>query len=552
LALAMVIDRSGSMAEASGNGRTKLDLAKEAVYQASLGLTARDQLSLIAFDDTADAVLPLQKLPSAVEIEQALSSFNSGSGTNIRPGIALAADALATASAKIKHVILMTDGIAPSNYDDLIDQLRAAGVTISTVAIGDDADTSLADIAKRGGGRYYQVKNVEDVPKIFLQETVIVAGRDIIEGKFAPAVALQAPVVRGLDGLPALYGYNSTEIKAAARAILVTPNGKPVLAQWQYGLGRAVAWTSDFKGQWGRDWVSWDEFPRFISGFADMLLPPREAGTLTLQASTVGAQSSLELTAQDDQGRLINQLALKGNLIDPDNQAGSLTFTQVGAGRYRATVSTEVPGVYLAQVAALGADRQPIGSATTGLVVSYSPEYGETRDNPQLLRELASISGGRVDPQAAGIFDAPAQAVGSVREIGLPLLWLALLLWPLDIGLRRLHLRLGEYLPSWAAQRGRSRASAVPAGPDHTMTRLSAAKRRAQVPNHDLRAVPEPRAATPTTAPTIAPLTTESTNPAAMPPAQPAPAAPTVAAADDDQLARLLAAKQRARKKRDR
>ena len=135
----MVIDRSGSMAETSGNGRTKLDLAKEAVYQASLGLTPRDQISLIVFDDTADAVLPLQKLPPAIEIEQALSSFNAGSGTNIRPGIELAAEALATANAKIKHVILMTDGIAPSNYDDLIDQLRGAGVTISTVAIGDDA-----------------------------------------------------------------------------------------------------------------------------------------------------------------------------------------------------------------------------------------------------------------------------------------------------------------------------------------------------------------------------------------------------------------------------
>jgi len=545
LALAMVIDRSGSMAEASGNGRTKLDLAKEAVYQASLGLTERDQISLIAFDDTAEAVLPLQKLPSAIVIEQALSTFNAGSGTNIRPGLALAADALATANAKIKHVILMTDGIAPSNYDDLIDQLRAGGVTISTVAIGDDADSSLADIAKRGGGRYYQVKRVEDVPKIFLQETVIVAGRDIVEGKFAPSVALQAPVVRGIDRLPALYGYNSTEIKAAARAILVTPNGKPLLAQWQYGLGRAVAWTSDFKGQWGRDWVGWGEFPRFVGGFADMLLPPRESGMLTLRTSTVGAQSSLELTAQDDQGRLINQLALTGNLIDPDNKAGSLTFTQVGAGRYRANVSTDAPGVYLAQVAALGADGQLIGSATTGLVISYSPEYGETRDNPQLLRELASISSGRIDPPAAAIFDAPAQAVGSVREIGLPLLWLALLLWPLDIGLRRLHLRLGEYLPRLVALR--SRRAAAPAGPDEAMTRLSAAKQRAQAPSRDIRRVPEQRAA----APTVAPLTTAPPNQVATPPAKQTPAAPAVAPANDDQLARLLAAKQRARKKRD-
>ncbi|MEO7909688.1 MAG: VWA domain-containing protein [Roseiflexaceae bacterium] len=546
LALAMVIDRSGSMAEASGNGRTKLDLAKEAVYQATLGLTQRDQISLIAFDDTADAVLPLQKLPSAVEIEQALSTFNAGSGTNIRPGIALAADTLANANAKIKHVILMTDGIAPSNYDDLIGQLHGAGVTISTVAIGEDADSSLADIATRGGGRYYQVKRVEDVPKIFLQETVLVAGRDIIEGKFAPSVALQAPVVRGLNAMPALYGYNSTEIKAAARAILVTPNGKPVLAQWQYGLGRAVAWTSDFKGQWGRDWVGWGEFPRFVGGFADMLLPPSAAGTLTLQTSTVGAQSSLELTAQDDQGRLINQLALQGNLIDPDNQADSLTFTQVGAGRYRANVSTDAPGVYLAQVAALGADGQLIGSATTGLVVSYSPEYGETRDNPQLLRELAAISGGRVDPPAATIFDTPTQTVGSVREIGLPLLWLALLLWPLDIGLRRLHLRLGDYLPRLIAVRSR-RTSVVSASPDEAMIRLSAAKQRARAPSHDTRSVSELRTPAPTA--TITPPNSVATPPQV--PAAPT-AAPALAQADDDQLARLLAAKQRARKKRDR
>jgi Mg-chelatase subunit ChlD len=549
LALAMVIDRSGSMAETSGSGRTKLDLAKEAVFQASLGLTPRDQISLIAFDDTANAVLPLQKLPKGVEIEQALSSFNAGSGTNIRPGLQLAADTMATANAKIKHIILMTDGIAPSNYDDLIEQLRGAGVTISTVAIGEDADTNLEDIAARGGGRYYQVKRVEDVPKIFLQETVIVAGRDIIEGKFAPTVALQAPVVRGLNAFPALYGYNGAEIKAAARAILVTPNGKPVLAQWQYGLGRAVAWTSDFKGQWGRDWVGWNEFPRFVGGFADMLLPPRAAGTLTLRTSTAGTQSALELTAQDDQGRLFNQLTVEGNLIDPQNQGIPLTFTQVGAGRYRASVRTETPGVYLAQVAALGADGQPIGSTTTGLVVSYSPEYGETRDNPQLLRQLASISGGRADPPPAAIFEAPAQVVGSVREIGLPLLWLALLLWPLDIGLRRLHLRLSEYLPGLAALRKRSRAAAAPTGPDQAMTRLSAAKRRAQVPSHDIRTVPELRASPPTAAPPPSPAPTPPAQPASatQPSSPPAPAAP----AGDDQLARLLAAKQRARKKRD-
>jgi hypothetical protein len=278
------------------------------------------------------------------------------------------------------------------------------------------------------------------------------------------------------------------------------------------------------------------------------LLPPRAAGALTLRSSTAGTQSALELTAQDDQGRLINELRLKGNLIDPENQSVPLTFTQIGAGRYRASVSTDTPGVYLAQVAALGPDGQPIGSTTTGLVVSYSPEYGETRDNPQLMRELAATSGGRIDPPAAAIFDAPAQAVGSVREIGLPLLWLALLLWPLDIGLRRLHLRLGEYLPSLAALRRRSRAGAVPDGPDESMARLSAAKQRARSPSRDIRAVPELRAAGPTAAPPQ-PEPGRATD-AQAPAAPPAPPSQPAAQSDDDPLARLLAAKQRAREKR--
>src|SRR5262249_25657371 len=184
--LVMVIDRSGSMQEPSSNagGRTKLDLAKEAVYQASLGLSQRDQIGLVVFDSNADWVLPLQKLPAAVEIERALSSFGSGGGTDIRPGIALAAQSLAGANARIKHVILLTDGIAESNYGDLIDQLRSSGVTISTVAIGSDANSNLEQIAQQGNGRFYRVVQVEDVPRIFLQETVIVAGRDIVEGQF--------------------------------------------------------------------------------------------------------------------------------------------------------------------------------------------------------------------------------------------------------------------------------------------------------------------------------------------------------------------------------
>lgn len=552
VALVMVVDRSGSMEAVDTSGRTKLDLAKEAVYQASLGLSERDQVGLVVFDDAAEWALPLRTLPPAVDIERALSSFNTGGGTNIRAGVQQAADALLSTDAAIKHVILLTDGIADSNYADLIADLRAAGVTISTVAIGGDANPNLEQVAQDGGGRFYRVLQLSDIPRIFLQETVLVVGRDIVEEPLQPQVALPAPVVRDLSALPPLYGYNGVEIKPAARAILVTPDGKPILAQWQYGLGSAVAWTSDLQGRWARDWVGWNEFVRFVGGLADLLQPPRESGLLSLRATTDGARSVVELLAANEQGEPLNDLTLAGRLVDPQNSGNPLRFTQVGPGRYRAIAPTSAPGVYLVQVAASAAG-QTLGAATTGLVVSFSLEYGEQRGNPRLLRDLASFTGGRVDPAAAAVFDRPEQRVGAVTEIGLALLWLALLCWPFDIGIRRLMVRRDDFAPVLAQIGLRPRPVLASSG--ETMVRLQTARRRAVAQRS-----PRPAAVVPPTErPAEPPPVVRSVKPqgADVRPGVPEPTAETheepgrsdVSA--QEQYARLLAAKQRARKRRD-
>jgi Mg-chelatase subunit ChlD len=551
LALAMVIDRSGSMDEPTAGGRTKLDLAKEAVYQASLALSQQDQIDLTVFDDHATTILPLQPLPSAINLEQALSSFNSGGGTDIRPGIEQAAQALASADAKIKHVILLTDGNAPSNYSDLVQQMRADNITISTVAIGSDANANLEQIAKLGGGRWYHVEQANDVPRIFLHETVIVAGRDIVEEQFTPQVALQTAAIRNLGGLPPLEGYNGTEIKQAARNLLVTPDGKPVLAQWQYGLGRTVAWTSDMEGKWGKNWVQWNQFPQFISGLVDLLQPLHVDDQLSIQATTSGAQTSLELNAQDASGKPLNNLTLEGRLVGPNNDGRTLSFTQIDVGRYRAIVDTADPGVYLAQVAA-SAQGIPLGTASSGVVVSYSPEYSDNRENPQLLRDLAALTNGQVDAPAAAAFTPTKQNIGSVQELALPLLWLALLLWPFDIAVRRVFLRPSEFLPRLAQFR-RPRPAATPAETTATMARLASAKRRATAERSAPTPQPARAAEQNTAAPAASP--TEASVPSAQPVARthamPARKEPAPAVTSDDQFARLLAAKRRARSARD-
>ncbi|NJL06282.1 MAG: VWA domain-containing protein, partial [Chloroflexaceae bacterium] len=473
--LVLVIDRSGSMSGGAGRGLTLLDLAKEAVYQASLGLERNDQIGVVAFDTTAEWILPVQPLPELADIEQALSRVSADGGTNIRAGVQLAADALEGVDARVKHVLLLTDGIDNSTYGDLIAAMQSNGTTISVVSIGDEAYPVLEQIADLGGGRFYRVRTANDVPSIFLSETILVAGRDIIEEQFTPAVALPAPVVRGLGPLPPLFGYNVTESRSTARTILIGPENKPILAQWQYGLGRGVAWTSDLKAQWAREWVASDEFPRFVAGLLDLLLPPEQLTGLALDATTTGTQTTLDLTLRDSEGRPLgfNDAQIEARLLNPNDVGLPLAFAQIGVGRYRATATTDVAGVYLAQVSVLDGAGELLGTVSRGIAVTYSPEYRPERgvavgDVSPLLGELAALTSGKEAPEPDTVFTPLQQPVGVVQDMAIPLLWLALLLLPLDIALRRLLVRQNDLHLARTHLRTRLRRPFGAPAPGHT------------------------------------------------------------------------------------
>jgi len=548
LALALVIDRSGSMSESSG-GLSRLDLAKEAVYQATLGLSRADQIGVVAFDDVAFEPLPIQPLPDLSTVEAALSQISEGGGTNIRAGVERAVTMIAGVDARVKHVILLTDGLAESNYADLLAQMRDSGVTISVVSLGQDANPNLADVASAGGGAFYRVLGAAEVPRIFLAETVRVARRDLVEGEFTPALALAAPPVRDLGPLPPLLGYNRTAPKEAARTLLVAPEGDPVLAVWQRGLGRSLAWTSDLKGQWAAPWLGWEQFPRFAAGLIDAVLPPAAGDRLSLETRVDGVQAIVDLVVAGEAGLPAASVAAEGRLVGPGGVASDLSFVQVAPGRYRAVAPADEPGVYLAQVAAVDGAGQAIGAASGGLVVSYSPEYLPQASGPALLADLAALSGGRVDPPATDLFATVGQIVGQAREIAVPLLWLALALLPIDIALRRLFLRPSELAP---LLRPRS-APAVPASAETTAARLQSARARRRGERgsggggdrgrggqgdrgtgkgeREMPGEPQPAPSAPApSAPSTAPVR------AAQPPAAPQP---------DDALATLLAAKNR-------
>lgn len=452
LALVFVIDKSGSMDTChcsstdrqslitgkDGQGR-KIDIAKEAIMQASTVLSEQDTLGIVAFDNNAHWVLPATRGASAEQVAAAISDIEPRGTTNVRAGLQAAQTMLQQSDARIKHVILLTDGWGYGGDNiDLAEQMHEQGMTLTVVAAGSGSASYLERLANSGGGRYYPSQTMADVPQIFLQETIITIGNYIIEGPVVPVLRDDNPIMDGFNGrMPQLYGYNGTTIKETARHVLMAPDETPLLAQWQYGLGRSIAWTSDFTGKWGRDLVQWDQFPRFVAQMLGWVLPTRSSQSITTDLQVEGSLTSVRVQVDADTTRPHTELTMIARLVGSDGSTTEVPLSQVAPGDYRAQISSPAPGTYLVQVAG-AVDGRTVVQEIAGLVVPYSPEYRPNPSNPTLLSDIAALTGGRVLEAALDVFAPTGISVQHAQEINLPLLICALILLPLDIAVRRL------------------------------------------------------------------------------------------------------------------
>jgi uncharacterized membrane protein len=543
LALVFVIDKSGSMDACHCNspdmgtssqtpGARKVDIAKDAVAQAAAMLGPQDTLGVISFDSRAFQTLPPASGITVDQVVDAMAGVEPRGATNVRSGLVEAEESLKRVDARIKHIVLLTDGWGGGgDQSDIAERLREQGVTLSVVAAGGGSADYLERLAFAGGGRYYPAEDMADVPQIFVQETITTVGNYIVERPFVPIAIGESPILSGLGGLPRLYGYNGSTIKDSARTVLETDDDQPLLATWQYGLGRSAAWLSDARGQWAADWLAWEGFPRFTSQMLGAVLPVRGGQESSVEVVVSGGETTVRLTSAPGQ----ESMAVSATVIGSDGTKRELPLPQVGPSSYLGRVESPAPGTYLVQISGALADRVLI-QETVGMVVPYSSEYRGAQANPALLDELAALTGGGLLPDAAAAFAPVAARVTRAQEIGLPLLLIALCLLPLDIALRRLMLRRGDFAAARArAQSGRTGAAA--AQPDPTLSRLQEAKRRAGErmggpssvePQHFTDPAPPPPAA-------------------AEPQDLATPSSPSLVA--EDPLARLRAAKERARRR---
>ena len=216
-----------------------------------------------------------------------------------------------TSKAKSKHIVLMTDGQSEGgDYAGLLKKMAANQITLSTVAIGTDADQSfLQDMATRGQGRYYYTEQGDALPEIFAHESHLAARSYLIEHPFIPARTGPSPILDGIGGMPKLQGYIGTSPKPGGQIVMVSDAGDPVLAQWQYGLGRVVAWTSDAKGQWAKDWVGWQQFPQFWGQAVRWSTGTEEGSVLQPRVDIQAGTAHLSVDAAAPDGTFLNDLA---------------------------------------------------------------------------------------------------------------------------------------------------------------------------------------------------------------------------------------------------
>jgi Ca-activated chloride channel homolog len=444
LALFLVMDRSGSMDIVAGGVGTasKMAMAREAAIAATELLQVNDTLGVIAFDSSFQWIVQPTRLRGQDDAKQAearISQIRAGGGTSILPPLEAAYQEIVKLDAPLKHIVLMTDGESTDRgYEDLIARMKPAQVTLSTLAIGSDADTKLLNsLARLGGGRYYFTERGNQIPKIASKETTILTRNAIVEGQVATVVSEPSPVLRGLSGdFPVLSGYVATTRKDRATTALESEKGHPLLAHWQYGLGRVVAWASEAQRGWTADWSKWGEASRFWSQAVRWTLPAPVRSDFQVSARLEPDGRHLDLSAQSlgPDGHFADLQDTRATVVAPDGSAREVVLPQRAPGAYELYTRVDSPGTYRVLF------KQGSKEEVAAFVVPDAVEAHTLGVNAALLDDLARRSGGHLLQTPS---DLPGERTPTTPNSGPTIdLWpwllgLALVLLPLDIYLRR-------------------------------------------------------------------------------------------------------------------
>jgi uncharacterized membrane protein len=422
-----------------------------------------------------------------------------------------------------RHVIIISDGDPQLANSNLLARMKRDKVTVTSVGVathGPSFDQNLKSISDKTGGRFYKVASPRALPAIYIKETRVVSQSFLFEKRFQPRLLFKSgPTEKLSEGLAPLYGHVRTTAKPSPLVeipIVGPPSPEqdyPILAYWHYGLGKAVAFTSDARSMpgkpaWDRDWAGSDMYSKFWEQVVEWALRATETGRLAMTTEYNDGKVRVTIDARDEQNRPITDLSLQGG-VSLAAQGGvanaaprpeeprklDLKFEQKNSGLYTAEFKAEEAGSYFVNARARrnvnsienGKEVTKVeeDSVRSGVTVPYSPEFADMESNTALLERVRDITGGETivedllaraaDPKDKDSASIQQKLASQVFRSGLPQFrnlqpmwyWLVFLtgtLFFFDIAVRRIALEPAAVAAAaqraWAGLRGQALAAA--------------------------------------------------------------------------------------------
>jgi Ca-activated chloride channel family protein len=438
----LIIDKSSSM-----EGR-KMELARLAAIGVIENLRPVDLVGVLIFDNSFQWAVPIRKAEDRTLIKRLVAGITPDGGTQIAPALSEAFRKAVPAKATFKHIVLLTDGI--SEEGDSISVAREAQqqkITISTVGLGQDVNRAyLERIATLSKGKPYFLNDPSGLEQILLRDVMEHTGSTAIEKAITPLIAKQVEILDGVDlaKAPALRGYVKFASKPTAETILNVPGQQPdqkdpLLVRWQFGLGRSAIFTSDAKARWAEAWVGWPGFDRFWANILRDLLPHAGAGEVGVQYDP----ATRDLVVDYRLGRHVAEpTAIPGiYAFGPGGFQQPVPVQKVAAGAYRGRVHIDA--------------RQGLFRIRPLVETAAFPETGFYREerelteygaNEALLKQIATYTGGRFNPEPGTVFNSGGRSVLSTLQ-----LWPGLIIAAILFNVVELILRKWSGLP-WGKQ----------------------------------------------------------------------------------------------------
>lgn len=451
IAMVLVIDRSGSM---SG---LPMEMAKAAAKATADTLAGDDLLEVIAFDSQPTRIVRLTPAKHRARIQNDIARITPGGGTEIFAALDAAYQSLSVARARKKHVILLTDGVAPAGgIRDLTQAMVSEGITVSSVGLGTGIDESLLRmVSDLGGGRFYKVADPQSLPRVFTRETEMVTRSAAVEEYFQPKVVQSADFLRGIDvaQAPFLHGYVATKMKPPpAQMVLESELQEPILARWHVGLGWSLAWTSDVKNLWAVEWLKWPGYGQFWGQLIREHMRPKRRQQLDMRAevdtATGHVRAHIDAVGQDD--RFQNGLDAKFEVVGPEpgGDKKSVPMRQTAPGRYEADFPLDRYGSFLLRAALEkqvddgkgGLKAQQVAESFGHVTNPYPREYLALAPDTATLDRVAALTGGARDPAAAKVFDPAGESVRYHQDLWPRFVGAAIVVFLLDLLVRRVRI----------------------------------------------------------------------------------------------------------------